>query len=97
MITGPARCGCALETQRRQVELVDKHIHDPNRGIFRNVILDTLRQKKLLTTSTTFDETAHPTPPNDVNNPVTSRRFHTASVESGAPPDVRCNRVPRSS
>jgi len=47
-IRGSARCRrrCAIETQSDQVQFIDEDVHDPNGVVFRNEVIQALRQQR---------------------------------------------------
>ena len=63
MIAGPTRRGCALEAERRQIQLVDEDVDHPDGVLGRHVVVDAVRKQKLLMAIAAFDEAAHLTPP----------------------------------
>ena len=64
MIARPARRCCTGKSEHRQIQFVEEHIDDPNRAVASDVIVDAVRQEKLLAAIATLDETKHRSPPN---------------------------------
>ncbi len=46
-----------------EVQFIDEHVHQPDRVLRADVILDAIRRKKGLVSLAPFDETVHPSPP----------------------------------
>jgi hypothetical protein len=49
-----------IKTQRRQVQLSDKHVDHPHRVIFAHLIVQIVRKQEPLPAILTFDEALHP-------------------------------------
>lgn len=78
---------CTIETQRFQVQLFDENIHDADRFIFCDVVVQAFRKQNALGSVGTFDESLHeklgPTTMSPLYLVVFTLRFHTASTMIG--------------
>jgi len=53
----------AVKTQRPEVQLADEHIDDPDRVLFRHIVIQIFRKQDALPTVLPFDEALHPPAP----------------------------------
>ena len=74
--TGLGRRG--LETKARDIQVIDEHVNDPNRAVFRDLLVQTLGKQGRLVAIFAFDEAAHDFSSDKKTRLYWPSSFHTA-------------------